>query len=82
MKIYSKNKTYITFPPIPDGVMGCLVNGVPYDRESIEATNREAQGYERTMARLEASKAEGRKQKLINESLAKVAEIDARGRTD
>lgn len=58
MKIYRKDKTYVSFPPMIDGQDSWLIGAATViTAEEAEQMNTEARGYVRTLARLEASRA-------------------------
>lgn len=56
MKIYLKDKMRITLPEVPDDATGYAVSGQVFTREDIAQINEEIKGFDRTMARLTASK--------------------------
>lgn len=57
MRIYLKDKMRITFPEVPDDATGYVVSGQVFTRDDIAQMNEEIKGFDRTMARLTASKA-------------------------
>jgi len=57
VRIYLKDKLRITFPEVPDEATGCVVNGQVFTRDDIAQMNEEIKGFDRTVARLTASKA-------------------------
>jgi hypothetical protein len=69
MKIYPKNRIYITFPDPPDEQTdGRLIGGTLYTREEPRQINQESRGYERTINRLQASKLRKRIKQLTDAS--------------
>jgi hypothetical protein len=69
MKIYPKNRIYITFPDPPDEqTEGWLIGGTLYTREELRQINQESRGYERTINRLQASKLRKRIKQLTDAS--------------
>ena len=61
MKVFPKNKMYMTFPKPRDGQNAWSVNGIEITVEDADRMGKDARGYIRTITRLETSKLQRKK---------------------